>query len=65
MDIQPYHKKLSPCQSGCNLRGGNREYCTVCFRTSEEIVHWRTFSEKECHRTLAKVAQRKRDFGIS
>lgn len=47
----------SPCRNLCAL-DRQRESCTGCGRTIEEIVHWRSLTDAQ----RAAVMQRVRDF---
>ena len=45
----------SPCTRRCELDG---DLCTGCYRTREEIVHWRRMSQEDRRRVNLEAIRR-------
>jgi len=49
---------LSPCEKVCTLNPENNT-CMGCFRTAEEIRHWRGYSSAQKHEVLERLPARR------
>ncbi len=54
----------SPCISVCRI-DGDGEYCAGCWRTLQEVSHWRGYTDGEKRAVLEKLRERRREAGIT
>lgn len=48
----------SPCTALCSL-DARHEYCTGCYRTPDEIMHWSQFNSEKKHAVNKAAAERR------
>jgi predicted Fe-S protein YdhL (DUF1289 family) len=48
----------SPCTALCSM-DENREFCTGCYRTLDEIMHWSQFNGEKKHAVNKAAADRR------
>jgi predicted Fe-S protein YdhL (DUF1289 family) len=48
----------SPCTALC-IMDEKREYCTGCYRTLDEIMHWSQFNREQKHAINKAAAERR------
>jgi predicted Fe-S protein YdhL (DUF1289 family) len=52
---------FSPCDGSCSLNG-DKNLCTGCFRTIEEIISWHSYTQEFKNLVYEKIEERKSTF---